>query len=102
VTTELTTAEAQVLIQHGAVLLDVREDHEWEQGHAPDAVHMAMSRLNDEVERLSQDRLVVCICHVGQRSAAVADALNRAGWRAANLAGGMQAWEAQGLPVTRG
>jgi rhodanese-related sulfurtransferase len=45
------------------------------------------------------DRLIVCVCHVGARSAAVAEALTNAGYNAANLAGGMDAWAAEGLPV---
>ena len=87
------------MVGAGAVLLDVREDDEWAAGHAPQATHMAMSRLNAEYELLPTGRQIVCVCHVGARSAAVADALRRAGWDAVNLAGGMEAWEAAGLPV---
>jgi rhodanese-related sulfurtransferase len=45
------------------------------------------------------DRQIVCVCHVGARSAVVAAALRNAGWDAVNLAGGMDAWERAGLPV---
>lgn len=96
---ELSPLEVMAVVEAGAVLLDVREDDEWAAGHAPQAVHMAMSRLNQEYERLPADRQIVCICHVGARSAAVADALRRAGWDAVNLSGGMEAWQAAGLPV---
>jgi rhodanese-related sulfurtransferase len=87
------------LITAGAVLVDVREDDEWAAGHAPQATHLAMSRLSAAPVDLPVDRTVVCVCHRGGRSAAVAQALNAAGWTAVNLSGGMTAWQAAGLPV---
>jgi rhodanese-related sulfurtransferase len=95
----VTVDEARELIQSKAILLDVREDDEWAAGHAPEAVHMAMSRIAREFGTLPTDRTIVCVCHVGARSAAVAAALNEAGWQAVNLAGGMAAWESAGYPV---
>jgi rhodanese-related sulfurtransferase len=95
----VTVDEARELIRSEAVLLDVREDDEWAAGHAPEAVHMAMSRIAREFRALPTDRTIVCVCHVGARSAAVAAALNQAGWQAVNLDGGMAAWESAGLPV---
>ncbi len=82
-----------------AVLIDVREQHEWDAGHAPQARHLAMSELSGRVSEIPPDVAVICVCHVGGRSAAVADALNRAGFDAHNLSGGMAAWQAAGLPV---
>jgi rhodanese-related sulfurtransferase len=89
------------MIRSGALLVDVREDDEWVVGHAPQAIHRPMSRLSRGPVRLPSDRPVICVCHVGARSAAVAVALAGAGWDAANLAGGMEAWHAAGLPVVR-
>jgi rhodanese-related sulfurtransferase len=97
---EVPAIEAAALVRTGALLLDVREDDEWAAGHAPDATHLPMSQLGRGPIPLPPDRLIVCVCHVGARSAAVAAALNDAGWRAVNLTGGMQAWQAAGLPVT--
>jgi rhodanese-related sulfurtransferase len=94
-TPELSATEAADLLTGDAVLLDVREQHEWDAGHAPQARHLAMSQL---AGRIAEVR-VICVCHLGGRSAAVADALTRAGFDAANLTGGMAAWEAAGLPV---
>jgi rhodanese-related sulfurtransferase len=96
---ELSAVEARQAVDGGAFLLDVREADEWAAGHVPDAVHVPMSQLAGRVDELPTDRTIVCVCHVGARSAAVADALNRGGWTAVNLAGGMVAWEAAGLPV---
>jgi rhodanese-related sulfurtransferase len=95
----VSVAEALDLIRSDAILLDVREDDEWQAGHAELALHIPMSVLAQQVDRLPGDRTIVCVCHVGARSGAVALALNRAGWHALNLEGGMEAWLAAGLPV---
>lgn len=91
--------EARRMADEGALLLDVREAEEWVAGHAPDATHIPMSTLSDRASEIPQDRVVVCVCRVGGRSAAVTDALAQAGWETVNMAGGMQAWAAAGLPV---
>lgn len=98
-TSDLTATEAVASIDSGALLLDVREHFEWIDGHAPDAVHIPMGELGERVGELPTDRMIVCICHVGARSAMVADALNRGGWTAVNVQGGMRAWAAAGYPV---
>jgi rhodanese-related sulfurtransferase len=96
---EMSAAAALAAVDAGALLLDVREEFEWERGHAPQALHIAMSELGEQVEALPTDRTIVCVCHVGGRSAMVVDALNRAGWQAVNVVGGMEAWAAAGFPV---
>jgi rhodanese-related sulfurtransferase len=83
----------------GTFLLDVREEHEWVAGHAPDAVHIPLSQLNERIGELPADETIICVCHVGGRSAMVTEALNRGGWRALNLTGGMLTWASAGLPV---
>lgn len=92
-------ADASALVGAGAFLLDVREHDEWVAGHAPDAVHIPLGELGARVEELPADRRIVAVCRSGARSGAAAGALLGAGYDAVNLAGGMQAWEATGLPV---
>jgi rhodanese-related sulfurtransferase len=96
---QIDPAEAVRLVGGGAVLVDVREDDEWEAGHAPEAVHLAMGLVAERIEELPADRTLVCICRVGGRSGAVADALAGAGYDVRNVDGGMLAWELAGLPV---
>jgi rhodanese-related sulfurtransferase len=91
--------EARRMVDDGALLLDVREDVEWEAGHALDATHVPMSALSERSGEIPAGQVVVCVCRAGGRSAAVADALSQAGWEVVNLAGGMEAWAASGLPV---
>jgi rhodanese-related sulfurtransferase len=96
---DITAIDALARVEAGAFLLDVREADEWQAGHAPQAVHIPMSELTGRTAEIPTDQTIICVCHVGGRSAVVADALNRAGWDALNLLGGMNAWESSGLPV---
>ncbi len=96
---EIDPTEADRLVAAGAFLLDVREDDEWAAGRAPAAVHVPMGQVAERADELPADRVVVCICRAGGRSAAVAAALAGAGFEVANVDGGMSAWEALGLPV---
>ncbi len=82
-----------------ALLLDVREHEEWAHGRAPEAVHVPMGELRQDT--VPRDRPVLIVCRVGGRSASVASALEQLGYEVHNVAGGMQAWAAAGLPVVR-
>ena len=85
--------------EEGALLIDVREQFEWDAGHAPEAVHVPLGSLSlDDVEGASA---VVAVCRSGSRSDRAAQALQAAGVEASNLAGGMAAWAEMGLPVER-
>ncbi|MDL4773573.1 MULTISPECIES: rhodanese-like domain-containing protein [Thermomonosporaceae] len=89
-------------VPQDAYLLDVREQEEWDAGHAPGAVHIPMSRLGDRAAEVPQDREVYVICRSGARSAQVTVALNQAGWLAKNVDGGMKRWAELGRPVENG
>jgi rhodanese-related sulfurtransferase len=58
-----------------------------------------MAMISQRAGELPTDHQIICVCHLGQRSAFVTEALRRAGWDALNLAGGMESWAAAGLPV---
>lgn len=91
--------EAEALVREGALLLDVREQREFDAGHAPDAAHLPMSTLGERYTELPADRRIVAVCRSGNRSGQVARALSGAGYDIVNLVGGMQAWRDQGMPV---
>lgn len=84
-----------------AVLLDVREPHEWQAGHAPGAVHLALSALvaGAGLPARAQARPLVVICRSGNRSRQAADLLAARGADAVDVIGGMRDWAASGLPV---
>lgn len=87
----------------GAIVLDCREDQEWVAGHIDGAVHVPMSEIPSRLARdageLTPQRHIVVVCKMGARSAHVAGWLNRNGYDAVNLDGGMLAWAASGRPM---
>lgn len=93
--------EAQRLSQGSSILLDVREQDEWDSGHAPSAVLKPMSELGTWISTLPQDADVLVMCQAGGRSLRVSQALQDAGYSVTNVAGGMNAWLEAGLPVVR-
>jgi rhodanese-related sulfurtransferase len=97
---EVDATEAARLVEEGALLLDVREPDEWEAGHAPEASHVPLATL--PVNRPPDGRPIVAVCRSGGRSARATAALLTWGYEAVNLAGGMQAWAASGLPIVAG
>lgn len=93
---EISAADALLLAQADAVLLDVRESFEWDRGHSPIALNIPMSELNARVGELPDDRQILVVCHSGSRSHRVAVALRERGYDATNIIGGMVAWEQAG------
>ena len=81
------------------VVLDVREQHEWNAGHIDGATHIPMSELQGRVGELDSSTHTIVVCHMGARSARVTSWLHAQGHDVVNLAGGMEMWEAAGRPV---
>ncbi|MGW0807108.1 rhodanese-like domain-containing protein [Nonomuraea sp. NPDC002799] len=82
-----------------AYLLDVREQDEWLAGHAPEAVHIPMTQIQQRVDEVPADQTVYVVCRVGGRSWQVASWLDQGGRDAVNVGGGMQSWEAARRPM---
>jgi molybdopterin/thiamine biosynthesis adenylyltransferase/rhodanese-related sulfurtransferase len=74
-------------------LIDVREAHEWEICHIPQAVHIPMRKAMEVITQLPVQQPVAVLCHHGMRSRAVAQQLVAAGFRQVyNVEGGIHAW----------
>ena len=95
---EVDRAEARKMVDAGAQLVDVRADHEWEAGHLPGAVHIALPELAARAGEIDKDRPVVIYCRGGNRSAMATTALAEAGYDAVKLSEGAVGWEEEGLP----
>jgi rhodanese-related sulfurtransferase len=91
--------EALKLLDQGALLLDVREDDEWDLGHAPHATHVALSEVPDHLDEFDKSRQIVCVCRSGGRSKRAGQFLLEQGFDVVNLAGGMTAWASEGAPL---
>jgi len=86
------------------VLIDVREDGEWQAGHAATAIHIGRGVLEREIEAAVPDKStrVVLYCHSGSRSALAADSLQKMGYTSVfSLAGGLPSYQAAGLPIQK-
>jgi rhodanese-related sulfurtransferase len=82
-------------------IVDVRTPHEHETKHIAGSVSMPLSRLAARVGELPTDRPLLVHCAGGYRSSIAASLLQQAGFdRVSELAGGIAAWEAAGLPVS--
>ena len=90
------------LQQEGAWVLDVRQPDEYEAGHVPGAHHIPLGELTTRHTEIPTDQEVYVVCGWGGRSAAATEALNGAGYRAVNVAGGTQGWIEAGNPVVTG
>ena len=87
-------------VDSAAFLLDVREDDEWTAGHAPGARHLPMQEVPARLDEVPMDGEVFVVCRSGGRSAQVTAYLIGNGWdNVRNVAGGMRAWHAAGLPL---
>jgi rhodanese-related sulfurtransferase len=87
-----------------AVLMDVREESEWQAGHAAEAIHLGKGILERDLEKLipDVDAEIIMYCGGGYRSALTADAAQRMGYRNVySLIGGYKGLVAAGWPMAR-
>jgi len=100
---EIDATQARDRIESGEpVVVDVREQEEWDEGHIPGAVHVPRGHLESRIERLAPDaaRPVVVYCSQGNRSAFAAKTLVELGYEdVVSLAGGFTDWKRNGFPV---
>jgi molybdopterin/thiamine biosynthesis adenylyltransferase/rhodanese-related sulfurtransferase len=100
---EIDATHARERIESGEpVVVDVREQDEWDEGHIPGAVHVPRGHLESRIERLAPDtaRPVVVYCSAGNRSAFAAKTLTELGYEdVVSLAGGFTDWKRNGFPV---
>lgn len=97
---ELDPARVRELHESGsAQLIDVRRPAEVEAGHIAGSLHIEMTEVGARTEEIARDRPVIFYCRVGSRSGFVTEAFRNAGYEAYNMAGGLEAWAEQGLPL---
>ena len=82
-----------------SVLLDCREQDEWDDAHIDGAVHIPMIQLPERLGEIDTTKEIICVCRSGNRSGKVAAWLLNNGYRAVNMTGGMLAWKDAGLSV---
>ena len=103
---EINVDEAQEKLASGkATLIDVREESEWEAGHALGAYHIGKGVIERDIEQKVPDKSaeLILYCGGGFRSALATDNLQKMGYtNVASMSGGWRAWQAAGAPVEKG
>jgi len=93
---------ARIGADPNAVLIDVREDNEWDAAHATGAIHLGKGIIERDIEASVPDKSteLILYCGGGYRSALAADVLQTMGYtNVFSMAGGWKAWKESGAPV---
>lgn len=101
----LSPVQATMMInREDALMVDLRDQNDFQQGHIPNAKHIPLAALEKRVGDLAkykQSPIILC-CGVGTRSAAAVGTLRKQGFeKVYNLQGGLNAWQQAGQPVSR-
>jgi len=103
--TNVAEVQRRMTVGEKFLLVDVREDNEWAQGHVPGAVHMGRGIIERDIEIKVPETstTVILYCGGGFRSALVADNLQKMGYtNVESMDGGWRGWVEAGLPTTKG
>jgi rhodanese-related sulfurtransferase len=101
---DLEQARARLRENSNAALVDVREDIEWQNGHAAEATHLGKGVLERDIEKMFPDvnREIIFYCGGGYRSVLAAEVAQRMGYRnVASLKGGYKAMAQAGWPMSK-
>jgi rhodanese-related sulfurtransferase len=96
---QITVNDLPAEVGPGSVLLDVRENDEWNRGHAAAARHIPMGEVPARLDEIDRSATLYVICKAGGRSAKVAQLLAHHGYEPINVNGGMLAWAEAGREV---
>jgi rhodanese-related sulfurtransferase len=97
-------AAVQLLNHDDSVMLDVREDSEYKDGHIIDTVHIPLGKLDQRMVELEKfrEKPIIVSCRSGHRSSNACAKLRKHGFETVyNLKGGVMAWQNAGLPLQK-
>lgn len=93
-TIALTTLSVADLSSADYIIVDVRTESEWNEGHIPQAQFIPLTQFYEKFPQIPKDKDVAIICGSGYRSSIFASLLQKEGYtKVANVMGGMHAWE---------
>jgi len=98
-------AETTRLINHEkAIVVDVREDKEFADGHIINSIHIPMGKVKDQLSKLQKHKSspIIVSCRSGARSSSICGLLRKNGFENVfNLKGGLVAWQNASMPVSK-
>lgn len=97
-------AAMQLMNHKNALVLDVRDQNEYETGHILNSKHIPLGKLKERIGELEKyrERPIVAVCRSGERSASACVALGKQGFaQVHNLHGGISAWQKASLPLEK-
>jgi rhodanese-related sulfurtransferase len=97
---EVTVDELEQAIAAGEFVVDVRESFEFEDGHVPQAKHIPLNSIPENLADLPKDKKIWIICASGGRSMTAANFLEQQGLDCVSVAGGTSAWIGSGKTVS--
>ncbi len=97
---EVTVDQLDQAIAAGEYVIDVRESFEFEDGHVPQAKHIPLNSIPDNLGALPKDKKIWIICASGGRSMTAANYLEQQGMDCVSVAGGTSAWIGSGKTVS--
>ena len=86
-----------------AIILDVRNNNEFKDGHIVDAINIPYTEVDNSLERLNKyrDKQIIIVDKMGQHAGAVSQQLTAKGFTASRLRGGIAEWQQQNLPLIK-
>ena len=105
--TEISPHDTAARFKSGeALIIDVRDKDEWDEGHIPGATHLSRGTVELDIEEKVPDPNATIICHCGPEgfrgSALAAESLQKMGYKnVRSMAGGLKGWRAAGLPTMK-
>lgn len=85
--------------QPDVFVVDVREQVEWDEYHAPNTTLLPLAELESRLSEVPKDKKILVICRSGNRSQQGRDILLAAGFNATSMTGGLKEWYAKGYPI---
>jgi len=98
------SAAVQIINHEDAIVLDIRDNNEYQNGHIINAIHIPQANLASRIGELEKykSRPIIVGCRSGHRSAQACALLKKHGFESIyNLSGGVMAWQSANLPLTR-
>jgi rhodanese-related sulfurtransferase len=100
--TDVTNVVAKLQNKENFILIDVREDHEWQQGHIPTAIHMGRGVIERDIEKSipNKNQEIILYCGGGFRSVLSAYNLQKMGYtNVISMDGGVRDWQNSGYKL---